>query len=254
LLTKDEALRRALGFERVPHRTRILRRLKTLVPLAEDQISRFGKVILGATTVVENESVVSAIDGRMYRAKGPRWHKKDRAKGEIPVGLRAVDEESRWSKSGYRGWVQGYRMVMQTLVFPAPVPLFAGWRENSANEAKVALEELASGRLQVTDVVLGDTTFGKEDFGPCYKKAGGWVLSPQQLPKVKRSWKQDLYEYRKETIELLFQRVIQAFDLKECPVKGEGKNGALVLASVWCYQICWLGNYRKKRIRLRSSN
>jgi len=254
LLSRDKALREELEFERVPHRTRIGRRLKTLMPLAEEQISRFGKVILSETAEPENESLLSAIDGRMYQAKGPRWHKKDREKGVVPAGLRNVDTESSWSKSGYRGWVQGYRIVMQTLVFPSPVPLFAGWRQNSKNEAEMAVEELAKGRLQVTAVLLGDTTFGKEDFGPTYKKAGGWVLTPQALPKLNRSWKHELYEYRKETIELLFQRVIQAFDLKECLVKGEAKNGAFVLASVWCYQICWLGNYRKKRIRPRLSN
>ncbi|MDQ3135585.1 MAG: hypothetical protein M3Q76_12445 [Acidobacteriota bacterium] len=48
--------------------------------------------------------------------------------------------------------------------------------------------------------------------------AGGWVLTPAQLPEERRTWKHDLYGYRKETIELLFQRVIQAAGLKECPV------------------------------------
>jgi hypothetical protein len=33
--------------------------------------------------------------------------------------------------------------------------------------------------------------------------------------------------------------------LKECQVKGEGRNGAFVLASVWIYQICFLTNYRE---------
>ena len=254
LLSKDGALLEALEFPRVPHRTRILRRLKRLVPIAEEQISLLGKTILTTTVETQNDSSISATDGRMYQAVGPRWHKKDRQKGVIPQGLRNVDEQSSWSKSGYRGWVQGYRMVLQTLCFPSPVPLCAVWRENSRNEAKIALEELAKGRLQVTEVMLGDTSFGKEDFVLEYQKAGGWVLTSRQLPKLKRSWKNDLYEYRKETIELLFQRVMQAFDLKECPVKGEAKNGAFVLASVWVYQICWLNNYRKKRIRLRSNN
>jgi len=103
LLTKDEALREALLFERVPHRTRIGRRLKRLVPVAEEQISRCGQVILSDTRKAADEAVISAIDGRMYRASGPRWHKKDRQAGEIPAGLRAVDTESSWSKSGYRG-------------------------------------------------------------------------------------------------------------------------------------------------------
>jgi hypothetical protein len=113
--------------------------------------------------------------------------------------------------------------------------------------AKIALEELEKGQLQVTDEMLADTTFGKEDFVLANERTGGYVLTPRQFPEKNRSWKNDLYEYRKETIELLFQRVIQAFDLKECKVKGEAKDGAFVLASVWAYQICWLNNYRKKK-------
>ncbi len=143
--------------------------------------------------------------------------------------------------------MQGYRVVVQTLIFPSPVPLFAVWRENASNEAKIALAELEKGRLQVTDVLLGDTTFGKEDFVPEYKKAGGYVLTPNQVPKQRRSWKNDLYDYRRESIELLFQRIIQAFDLKKCCAKGKDKNGTFILASIWTYQICWLNNYKAKK-------
>jgi hypothetical protein len=245
LLQKDRQLLGALGFPRVPHRTWVLRRLKSLVPIAEEQISLFGKRILQRLPVSETPfRAVSAIDGRMYEALGPKWHKQHREQEIVPTGLRNVDTQSSWSKSDYRGWVQGYRIVLQSLCFPAPVPLFAVWRENSRNEAKVALEELEKGRLQVTDVMLGDIHFGKEDFAPGYKKAGGWILTPRQLPPLNRTWKQDLYDLRRETIELLFQRIIQAFDLKKCCVKGKGKNGAFILASIWIYQVCWLKNFK----------
>lgn len=247
LLVKDTQLRAVLGFSRVPHRTWIMRRLKSLTPLAEEQISRFGKQILSEVPMSEINAQVSALDGRMYQALGPKWHKKDRQQNRIPPALRNVDTESSWSTSNYRGWVQGYRLVLQTLVFPAPVPLFAVWRENASNEAKIALAELENSRLQVTDVLLGDTSFGKEDFAPEYQKAGGYVLTPKQLPKQRRSWKNDLYDYRRETVELLFQRIIQAFDLKKCCVKGKGKNGAFILASIWTYQICWLNNFKAKK-------
>ena len=247
LLVKDPQLRRVLGFSRVPHRTWIMRRIKSLTPLAEEQISLFGKQILAEVPMAETNSEVSALDGRMYEALGPKWHKKDRQQNSIPAGLRNVDRESSWSTSAYRGWVQGYRVVVQTLVFPSPVPLFAVWRENASNEAKIALAELETGRLQVTDVLLGDTSFGKEDFVPEYQKAGGYVLTPKQLPPQRRSWKQDLYDYRRESIELLFGRIIQAFDLKKCCVKGKGKNGAFILASIWAYQICWLNNFKAKK-------
>ena len=247
LLERDGCLRAVLGFSRVPHRTWMMRRIKSLAAVAEEQISLFGKQILDEVPQAANHSEVSAIDGRMYEASGPLWHKRHRQEGVIPTGLRNVDRESSWSTSNYSSWVQGYRLVLQTLVFPSPVPLCAVWRENSSNEAKIALAELEKGRLQVTDVMLGDMSFGKEDFVPEYEKAGGFVLTPNQLPRQNRSWKNDLYDYRRETIELLFQRIIQAFDVKKCPVKGKGKNGAFILASIWTYQICWLNNFKAKK-------
>jgi len=247
LLSEDKQLCRVCEFIRVPHRSSILRRLKALLPSAEEQISRSGNRILNEVEIASQFSKISAIDGRMYQSIGRLWHKKHRQQGVIPEGLRNVDIESSWSKSAARGWVQGYRLVLQTLVFPEPVPLFAVWRENSRNEAEVTLPELESGRLQITEVMLGDTRFGDLQLPEKYKQKGGYLLTPRELPKERRSWKHDLYEYRQETVELLFQRIIQAFDLKMCQVKGKAKNGAFVLASVWTYQICFLNNHQENK-------
>jgi len=247
LLEKDPQLLAVLGFPRVPHRTWILRRLKSLLACAEDQVALFGKQILAEVEIPAEASEISATDGRMYQAIGPKWHARDRQKQQIPVGLRRVDTESSWSCSAYRGWVQGYRLVLQSLVFPCPVPLFAVWRENSVSEAALLLEELAAGRFQITEVNLGDTRIGDLELPQKYREKGGYLLTPSAFNKKRRTWKNELYEYRKETIELLFQRIIQAFDLKTCQVKGKAKNGVFVIASVWVYQILFLNNYRNKK-------
>jgi hypothetical protein len=245
LLASDSALLEALEMPRVPHRTTIGRRLASLVPEAESAINLLGKQVLEEVEPHKDQSQVSAIDGRMYQASGNLWHKSSRSKGVIPTGVRNIDRESNWSKSGYRGWVQGYRLVLQGLVFPYPVPVFAAWRANNLNEAQVAVSSLDQQQLQVTDVLLGDTTFAGADFPRAYSEAGGWVLTPSQLPSQRRSWKTELYDYRKESIELLFQRIIQAAGLKQCQVKGVGRNGAFVLASVWLYEVCFLVDYRE---------
>jgi hypothetical protein len=247
LLMRDAPLRGALGFPRVPHRTTIGRRIAGLVPEAEAQVAALGGRIAEEVRPPPGHSQVSAIDGRMYEARGPKWHKADRLKGRVPASLRDVDTESTWSKSGYRGWVQGYRLTLQGLAWPCPVPLWAAWRANRENEAAVATRALEESRLQVTGALLGDTTYGTEPFTAAYAAAGGWVLTPRQLPHWRRSWKRDLYSYRKETIELLFQRVVQACDLKACPSKGRDRNGAFVIASVWLYQVVFLSNYRAGR-------
>lgn len=118
LLQRDSALLQAIEMPRVPHRTTIGRRLNHLVAEAEAQIKLLGKQILAEVEPKPYQSEVSAIDGRMYQASGNLWHKQHRLKQVIPSGVRNIDCESRWSKSGYRGWVQGYRLVLQGLVFP----------------------------------------------------------------------------------------------------------------------------------------
>jgi len=80
-----------------------------------------------------------------------------------------------------------------------------------------------------------------------YGTQGGWLLTPQPLPAHPDSWQQDLYAYRRETIELLFQRILQACDLKACPTKGLARNGTFVIASVWLYQVLFLSNYRQQK-------
>jgi len=246
LLQADARLLTTCGFVRVPHRTTILRRLKTLTAQAEHQISLTGAEILTTVAACQAQTV-SAIDGRMYQAIGPRWHKKHRQQNLVPQGLRNVDTESEWFKSGYRGFVQGYRLVLQSLVFPFPVPLSATWKANNIGESTIAKQAITSGQIIKTDVLLGDETFGGQELTELYQSVSGWLLTPKQLPRKRRSFKHDLYDYRKETIELLFQRILQAFDLKSCQVKGLHKNGAFVLASVWVYQLVFLMNFSQTK-------
>ena len=247
LLSKDGSLRERLGFSRVPHRRTVERRLDATLPEAEAQVAALGQQILADVVPSPDEPQASAIDGRMYQAQGPLWHKRDREQDRIPARLRNLDTESAWSKSGYRGWVQGYRLVLQGLVFPAPVPLFARWCPNSVGESTILAQALAASQLPVTELLLGDATFGGSDLVAAYGQHGGWLLTPQQLPASPASWKRDLYAYRRETIELLFQRIIQACDLKACPAKGWARAGTFVIASVWLYQVLFFSNYRQQR-------
>jgi hypothetical protein len=247
LLTKDATLRQALGFGRVPHRRTIARRLDATLPEAQAQVQALGQQILAEVPLGPDQPQASAIDGRMYQAQGPLWHARDRQQDRMPPGLRNVDTDSAWSKSGYRGWVQGYRLVLQGLVFPAPVPLFARWCLNTVGESTVLAEALAADHFPVTELLLGDSLFGGTALVATYAQHGGWLLTPQQLPKHPDAWQRALFAYRRETIELLFQRILQACDLKACPTKGWARTGTFVIASVWLYQVLFLDNSRHQR-------
>src|SRR3954467_1221724 len=93
LLSRDAALRQALGFAAVPHRTTVERRLRTLLPEAEAQVAVLGARIINEVQPHAAQPQASAIDGRMYEAAGPKWHRKHRLKGRVPSGLRNVDTE-----------------------------------------------------------------------------------------------------------------------------------------------------------------
>jgi hypothetical protein len=64
LLEQDQDLRQALGFERVPHRTSIGRRLSGLVAEAEEQIALLGERIVAEVKPEAEQPAVSALDGR----------------------------------------------------------------------------------------------------------------------------------------------------------------------------------------------
>ncbi len=245
LLEKDPRLRRELGFERVPHRRTIERRLAWLQAEAEAQVAALGGRIIERVDPTGGLPVAASIDGRMYEALGPKWHQKQRKQGVTPRGLRNVDEESAWSKSGYRGWVQGYRLVMQCMVWPVPIPLFATWQPNNLGEGKIFAAALEKEQIASAPVLLGDASFGTPELVAAYGACGGWLLTPKQLPKCYKTFKHDVYAWRKQTIELLFQRIMQVFDLRSCPTKSLRRNGAFIIAAVWLYQvICW-DNYEQ---------
>jgi hypothetical protein len=138
-------------------------------------------------------------------------------------------------------------LVRHGLVFPAPVPLFARWCSNARGESTVLEQALAAQQVPVTELWLGDSTFGGTDLVATYARQGGWLLPPQQLPANPEAWKHDLSAYRRETIEVLFQRLIQACALKVCPTKGLARTGTFIIANVWLYQVLFLDNQRQQR-------
>ena len=130
---------------------------------------------------------------------------------------------------------------------PAPVPLFARWCPHAVGESTILAQAVAAHHLPITELRLGDSTFGSPVLVATYGQQGGWLLTPQQLPASPTAWKHDLSAYRRETLGLLFQRLIQACDLKACPAKGLTRAGTFVIARVWLYQVLFLSHYRHPR-------
>jgi hypothetical protein len=98
----------------------------------------------------------AAIDSTVLRARGGVWHKQDREAGVVPHT--SIDTEAGWTKSGWHGWVYGWKLHLVTTVAAVWIPLAAELTPaNTAdNEAAPALLDRLPPDARF---ILGDTNY-----------------------------------------------------------------------------------------------
>jgi len=77
-----------------------------------------------------------AIDSTVLQANGGVWHKKDREKGEVPH--KSIDTEAHWTKSGWHGWVYGWKLHVVSAVAAVWIPLAADLTPANVADNEVA--------------------------------------------------------------------------------------------------------------------
>ena len=97
--------RQAFGLDAVPSRWTLSRRWKTLYGTVQGFVAWLGDWAEDLDEAFQGKDRFE--DKSLFKALGPVWHQKDRKAGRIPEGLRHLDQEATWSKSGYPGWVYG---------------------------------------------------------------------------------------------------------------------------------------------------
>jgi hypothetical protein len=65
----------------------------------------------------------AALDSTVLKARGGVWHKKDREAGIVPHT--SIDTEAHWTKSGWHGWVYGWKLHLAAVVASVWIPLAA---------------------------------------------------------------------------------------------------------------------------------
>lgn len=245
--------RAACGLEQMPDESTLRKRIKKLRPSVKRQIRAWTRELIKAGVC---SAEVVAVDKKMIQAQGPLWHKADRQRNTIPEGLRGVDRDSSWSKSYYRGWVQGYASHIAVTATPgqAIAPIWSDFTKNSLPEAKVARE---LGPLLPDEVkkVLGDTHYddpGLRDEVERYEKhlLERCLIVPIEVknrttPKRRRyaslyENNLKLYGRRKVSIEPFFDRLDKCFDIEPAWMKGLANNASIGVLWVAAYQLMML--------------
>lgn len=141
---------------RYPSRRTFERRLATLPETLPAQIACLGQHLLVLMQPFETYGQAGAIDSTVLRANGGVWHKKDREANLVPHT--SIDTEAHWTRSGWHGWVYGWKLHVVTTVAAVWLPLAAELTPaNTAdNELAFALLDALEGELRF---LLGDSAY-----------------------------------------------------------------------------------------------
>ena len=130
--TEMQQLRQLLMLEgKYPSRRTFDRRLAKLPSTLPAQIACLGRYLVKLLQPWVLCGRAAAIDSTVLEAKGGVWHKKDREAGVVPHS--SIDSQAHWTKSGWHGWVYGWKLHVVVTVAAVWIPLAA--RLTPANKA-----------------------------------------------------------------------------------------------------------------------
>jgi hypothetical protein len=92
----------------------------------------------------------------VLRSRGGVWHKKNRESGEVPHT--SIDTEAHWTKSGWHGWVYGWKLHLITSVAAVWIPLAADLTAANTADSEMAPELVCRLGAEVR-YVLGDRQY-----------------------------------------------------------------------------------------------
>jgi len=121
---------------RCPTRRTWERRLAALPPTLPGLIGRLGRHLVTGLNPWAQQGHGAAWDSTLVRAHGGGWHKKDREAGVVPHS--AIDTDAQWSKSGWHGWWDGWKLHLAVSMGKLGIPLAA-----ECTRANVADREVA---------------------------------------------------------------------------------------------------------------
>jgi len=149
-----------LGIDRIPCRSTYFDRYRRAWKLYEQAIR-----IEGARAVrhgLTNPRCIS-VDQSVIKAQGPRWNKRQVARGSIP---KEADLDAAWTYSSYHGWVlgYGYEVVVSSKKNGTVWPLLASV-DPASYQPKRTFSQKINHLPRKTRYVLADAGYDSNEFG-----------------------------------------------------------------------------------------
>jgi hypothetical protein len=230
---------------RYPSRRTWERRLAALPDTLPARIGCLGRHLVGLLDPWRDGGRAAAIDSTPLRALGGVWHRKDREAGAVPHT--SIDTEAHWTKSGWHGWVYGWKLHLVSTMAAVWIPLAAALTPANAadNEVAPALLPVLPPELRF---LLGDTQYHDPELRERCAAAGRWLVTsrPGRYPhadggvEVRRIF----HALRSRAIENFNGQFKGIFDCGgQVPTRGLLATRRYVLGAVLVYQLTLLHRF-----------
>ncbi len=223
---------------RFPARRTWERRLNALPATLPARIGCLGGYLVAVIRPWAGGGRAAALDSTVLRARGGVWHRKHREAGVVPHS--SIDTEAGWTKSGWHGWVYGWKLHLATTVAAVWIPLAA-----ELTPANAADNEQAPGLLEALPpevrFVLGDAQYNDPDLRDRCAAADRCLVTTRRgrYPhtddgvEVRRIF----HELRSRAIENFNGQFKGIFDcLGPVPTRGLMRTRRFALGAVFVYQ------------------
>jgi hypothetical protein len=230
---------------RVPSRRTFERRLKQLPKTLEELVSRMGELLVELWEPWARSARAAAGDSTCLRASGAHWNKKDREAGVVPNTT--IDTDAHWTKSGWHGWVYGYKLHLIVTIGDVWIPLAATLRP--ANEADSTVMEKLIPTVRVNpSFFCGDSAYNTDPIRLACDKHGATLVASQRGKGPRTDEGAEvrgiIHALRHHSIENFNGLFKNIFDFRRpLPVKGLQSSQRYVLGCVFTYQIALLYRY-----------
>lgn len=160
---------------RYPTRRTWERRFKTLPTTLPAQLGCLGRTLVELIQPWAHSGRAAAIDSTALTAKGGMWHHKDRAQGILPHP--SIDPEAHWTKSGWHGWVYGWKLHVVCTVAACWIPLAAALTPANMADGEMAPELLRELPAEVR-FVFGDRHYQRDPVRTGCATADCYLVTP----------------------------------------------------------------------------
>jgi hypothetical protein len=224
---------------RFPTRRTWERRLQAIPATLPAQIGCLGRALVARIQPWARCGRAVAIDSTVLRARGGVWHKKDREAGIVPHT--SIDPQAHWTKSGWHGWVYGWKLHLVTTVAHVWIPLAAELTAANVADNVQALTLLPELPAEVR-YVLGDQHYNDPALHVACAQTGQTVVATRRGPYPHTDDGVDvrrlLHELRSRAIENLNEQFKGIFDVHcQVPTRGLVNTRRFALGAVFVYQL-----------------